>query len=94
MLPLKKPENKRTSTEKAVRNCVFMFVIAYVSLLTWLFLNSQINVANAESDLVSTYLSANVALTNANLTNTGVENTDVENDEIVDVDLVDAWVEL
>jgi hypothetical protein len=34
MLPLKKPENKRTSAEKAIRNSVFMLVIVYVASLT------------------------------------------------------------
>ena len=94
MLPLKKPENKRTSTEKSIRNCVFMIVIAYVSLLTWLFLNAQINIANAESDLVSTHLSANLNSSNNSSTDTISEESDLENDELVDVDLVETWVEL
>lgn len=94
MLPLKKPENKRTRTEKTVRNCVFMLVIVYVASLIWLFLNSQINVVNAESDLVSAYLSANYNVPNTNLTNTGLEDSDLENDGLVEIDLVDTWVEL
>lgn len=94
MLPLTKSENKRTRTEKTVRNCVFMLVIVYVASLIWLFLNSQINVVNAESDLVSAYLSANYNVPNTNLTNTGLEDSDLENDGLVEVDLVDTWVEL
>lgn len=88
-LPIKKSEDKRTSAEKTVRNCVFMFVIAYVALLTGLFLNSQINVVNAESDLVSSYLSANV-----NLVNTWASTTDEENIEAEDAVVEDTEVEI
>ena len=91
MLPINKPEEKRTSAEKTVRNCVFMLVIVYVATLTGLFLNSQINVVNAESDLVSTYLSANVTSVNSGATVTDeevveedavVENVEVESTEV------------
>ena len=93
-LPIKKPEDKRTSAEKTVRNCVFMFVIAYVALLTGLFLNSQINVVNAESDLVSSYLSANVNLVNTGTTVTEEENVEVEDSAVEDAEVESIDVEL
>lgn len=93
MLPLKKPENKRTSAEKAIRNSVFMLVIVYVASLTWLFLNSQINVVNAESDLVSAQLSANVISANTGSLDENVEDSDnVEYVVEEDTDLVEDQV--
>ena len=89
MLPKRKPESKRTSTEKAIRNCVFMLVIVYVASLIWLFLSSQINVVNAESDLVSAYLSANVTSVS-----TDSETVDEENVEVEDAIVEDVEVEL
>ena len=91
MLPLRKAEDKRTATEKTVRNCVFMFVIVYVALLTYLFLNTQINVVNAESDLVSVTLSSNFNLPNTDSVNADSENS---NNDLLDSDLVDTRVEL
>ena len=90
MLPLKKPENKRTSTEKAIRNSVFMLVIVYVASLTWLFLNSQIDVVNAESDLTSVNLSANANLINTRLTSTGADDVIVEDTGAVDAEILEA----
>lgn len=93
MLPLKKPENKRTSAEKAIRNSVFMLVIVYVASLTWLFLNSQINVVNAESDLVSAQLSANVISANTGSLDENVEDSDNVEDVVEeDTDLVEDQV--
>lgn len=92
MLPIRKPESKRTSTEKAIRNCVFMLVIVYVASLTWLFLNSQINVVNAESDLVSAYLSANV--TSINTGAIDEENVEIEDAVVEDVEVENSDVEL
>lgn len=58
-LPLHKPESQRTRKEKKVRNCVFLWLVAYVALLTWLFLNAEINEVNAESDLVLASMAMN-----------------------------------
>jgi len=94
MLPLKKPENKRTATEKSVRNCVFMFVIVYVALLTGLFLNSQINVVNAESDLVSAYLTANVNVVNTDKETIEEEVVEAEDAVVEDIEVEATDVEL
>jgi len=51
-LPLHKPESLRTEKEKHIRNWIFFGLVLYVALVTWLFLNAEINEANAESDLV------------------------------------------
>ena len=94
-----KSEDKRTSVEKGIRNCVFMLVIVYVASLTWLFLNSQINMVNAESDLVSANLMASVNLVNTGSSSTDTEEVVVEDTELVDVemsesDLVESEFEL
>ena len=93
-----KSETDRTPAEKTVRNCVFMAVIMYVALLTWLFLNSQINVANAESDLASACLSSNINVVNTNLSwssldDANLEDTELVSDEVVNEDLVEVETE-
>ncbi len=93
-----KSETDRTPAEKTVRNCVFMAVIMYVALLTWLFLNSQINVVNAESDLVSACLYSNINVVNDSRNDNIIEDiisedTISEENDLSETDVVefDMW---
>lgn len=63
-LPLHKPESQRTKKEKKIRNWVFLCLVAYVALLTWLFFNAEINEVNAESDLVMSSIMMQQTLSN------------------------------
>lgn len=58
VLPLHKKESERTPTEKLFRDIVFYMLVIYVSTLAFFLVNSQIKLANAQTDLINANLVA------------------------------------
>jgi len=50
---LTKKEGDRTTSEKKIRNVVFLGLILYVAIFTFISINAQINLVNAQIDLAS-----------------------------------------
>lgn len=61
-LPLYKREEDRTKTEKLIRDIACFVVLIYVSVIVFLFANSQIKLANAQTEYVNTMLAADQVL--------------------------------
>jgi len=51
-----KKEADRTSTEKLLRDIVFYVLVLYVATLAFFLVNSQIKLANAQTDLINASL--------------------------------------
>ena len=50
---LYKKESERTRTEKLVRDLVMYGVVIYAAVLGFLFVNANVNLANAQAELIS-----------------------------------------
>ena len=61
-MPLFKKEENRTKKEKLIRDIVYFVVLVYVSVIVLLFANSQIKLANAQTEYVNSMISANQVL--------------------------------
>lgn len=61
-LPLFKKEVERTKKEKLIRDIVCFAVLVYVSVIVLLFANSQIKLANAQTEYVNSMISASQVL--------------------------------
>ena len=55
-MPLKKAESDRTKKERVIRDIVCYAVVAYVAVLSILFVNAQVKLANASSDLANAFI--------------------------------------
>lgn len=51
-----KKESERTQTEKLLRDVICYLVVIYVSTLAFFWVNSQIKLANAQTDLANASL--------------------------------------
>ena len=49
-----KKESERTKVEKILRDVVFYGVVIYVAVLGYLLVNANVDLANAQSDYIST----------------------------------------
>jgi len=61
-LPLFKKESERTKKEKLIRDIACFAVLVYVSVIVLLFANSQIKLANAQTEYVNSIISSNQVL--------------------------------
>jgi hypothetical protein len=61
-LPIFKKEADRTKKEKLIRDIACFAVLIYVSVLFLLFANSQIKLANAQTEYVNSMISASQVL--------------------------------
>ena len=61
-LPLYKKEADRTRKEKLIRDIACFAVLVYVSVIVLLFANSQIKLANAQTEYVNSMISADQVL--------------------------------
>lgn len=61
-LPIFKKEADRTKKEKLIRDIACFAVLVYVSVLFLLFANSQIKLANAQTEYVNSMISASQVL--------------------------------
>jgi hypothetical protein len=61
-LPLYKKEEERTKREKLIRDIACFAVLLYVSVIVLLFANSQIKLANAQTEYVNSMLAAEQVL--------------------------------
>ena len=57
-----KKESDRTKVEKIVRDVVFYGVVIYVAVLGYLLVNANIDLANAQSDFVSSCVTTSHAV--------------------------------
>ena len=53
---------RKTKKEKLIRDIVYFVVLVYVSVIVLLFANSQIKLANAQTEYVNSMISANQVL--------------------------------
>lgn len=61
-MPLFKKEEDRTKNEKLIRDIACFAVLVYVSVIVLLFANSQIKLANAQTEYVNSMISASQVL--------------------------------
>ena len=61
-MPLFKKEEDRTKKEKLIRDIACYVVLIYVSVIVFLFANSQIKLANAQTEYVNSMLAADQVL--------------------------------
>lgn len=59
-----KKESERTPSEKLLRDIVFYLLVIYVSTLAFFRVNSQIKLANAQTDLANAGMMAEQQLSN------------------------------
>jgi len=64
--------------EKSIRNCVFWFVVIYAAVLTFLFVNAEIKLVDAQSEL------ANIKASLANQQVLTIDTSMTSNDEVID----------
>ena len=57
-LPFYKKESERTPSEKLFRDIICYLLVIYVSTLAFFFVNSQIKLADAQTDLINANLIA------------------------------------
>ena len=55
-----KKESERTKAERLIRDLVCYGIVIYVAILGYLFVNAQVNLANAQIDALSQAMNGNL----------------------------------